>query len=105
VLGHAAVAEPLSISQAVEDVRHCRRPLNHRPCRSLEQNENAKSSVSHTTGVTPSESDRLTGPRHFAHHSRLYRTIFPQMTSWLPEEEGAQLRFEFETELARLEAA
>jgi len=35
----------------------------------------------------------------------LYRTIFPQMTNWLPEKEGAQLRFEFETELARLEAA
>ena len=35
----------------------------------------------------------------------LYRNIFPQMTNWLPEEEGAQLRFEFETELARLEAA
>jgi hypothetical protein len=35
----------------------------------------------------------------------LYRTIFPQMTNWLPEDEGAQLRFEFETELARLEAA
>lgn len=35
----------------------------------------------------------------------LYRTIFPQMTNWLPEEEGAQLRFEFETELARLKAA
>ena len=35
----------------------------------------------------------------------LYRTIFPQMTNWLPDEEGAQLRFEFETEMARLEAA
>lgn len=35
----------------------------------------------------------------------LYRTIFPQMTNWLPEEEGAQLRFEFEEELTRLEAA
>jgi len=35
----------------------------------------------------------------------LYRTIFPQMTNWLPEEEASQLRFEFETELARLEAA
>jgi hypothetical protein len=32
----------------------------------------------------------------------LYRTIFPQMTLWLPEDEGAQLRFEFETELERL---
>jgi hypothetical protein len=35
----------------------------------------------------------------------LYRTIFPQMTLWLPEDEGAQLRFEFEVEVARLEAA
>jgi hypothetical protein len=35
----------------------------------------------------------------------LYRTIFPQMTLWLPEDEAAQLRFEFETELARLETA
>ena len=35
----------------------------------------------------------------------LCRTIFPQMTNWLPEEEGAQLRFEFETELSRLDAA
>ena len=35
----------------------------------------------------------------------LYRTIFPQMTNWLPEEEGAQLRFEFEKELERLKAA
>jgi hypothetical protein len=35
----------------------------------------------------------------------LYRTIFPQMTNWLPDEEGAQLRFEFEMEIKRLEAA
>jgi hypothetical protein len=35
----------------------------------------------------------------------LYRTIFPQMTNWPPNHEGAQLRFEFETELSRLEAA
>lgn len=35
----------------------------------------------------------------------LYRTIFPQMTNWLPEDEGAQLRFQFEEELTRLEAA
>ena len=35
----------------------------------------------------------------------LYRTIFPQMTNCLPDEEGAQLRFDFETELARLKAA
>jgi hypothetical protein len=35
----------------------------------------------------------------------LYRTIFPQMTNWLPDEEGAQLRFEFEMEIKRLETA
>jgi len=35
----------------------------------------------------------------------LYRTIFPQMTLWLPEEEGAQLRLEFEAEMERLKAA
>jgi len=27
------------------------------------------------------------------------------MTNWLPDEEGAQLRFEFEAEIKRLEAA
>jgi hypothetical protein len=36
---------------------------------------------------------------------RLYRLIFPQMSNWLPREEAAQLCFEFETELTRLEAA
>jgi hypothetical protein len=35
----------------------------------------------------------------------VYRTIFPHMTCWLPEAEGAQLRFEFDAEIARLEAA
>jgi hypothetical protein len=35
----------------------------------------------------------------------LYRTLFPQLTHCLPEDEGAQLRFDFETELARLAAA
>jgi hypothetical protein len=35
----------------------------------------------------------------------LYRTIFPQMTLFLPEDEASQLRFEFETEMARLETA
>jgi hypothetical protein len=38
-------------------------------------------------------------------NASLYRTLFPQLTFLLPDEEGAQLRFEFETELARLEAA
>jgi hypothetical protein len=37
--------------------------------------------------------------------AKLYRMMFPQMTFWLPEDEGAQLRLEFEAELARLEAA
>ncbi len=35
----------------------------------------------------------------------LYRTIFPQMTNWLPEEEAAQFRFEFDAEMERLKAA
>jgi len=35
----------------------------------------------------------------------MYKTIFPQMTNWLPEEEARQLCFEFEREIARLEAA
>ena len=35
----------------------------------------------------------------------LYRTIFPQMTLWLPDDEATQLRFAFEAELERLEAA
>ncbi|MFZ1990403.1 MAG: hypothetical protein WAW96_11605 [Alphaproteobacteria bacterium] len=35
----------------------------------------------------------------------LYRHIFPQMSLSLPEEEAAQLRLEFDVELARLEAA
>ena len=40
-----------------------------------------------------------------AKRAALYRTISPQMTNCLPDDEGAQLRFDFETELARLEAA
>ena len=40
-----------------------------------------------------------------AKRAALYQTIFPQMTNWLPEDEGAQLRFEFEAELERLKAA
>ena len=36
---------------------------------------------------------------------RLYRGLFPLLSYWLPEEESAQLRLEFETELARLDAA
>jgi hypothetical protein len=40
-----------------------------------------------------------------ARRSLYWRTVFPQMTNWLPEAEAAQLRFEFETEIRRLEAA
>ena len=34
-----------------------------------------------------------------------YRVVFPQMANWLPDDEARHLRFAFETELARLEAA
>ncbi|HEY5203020.1 MAG TPA: hypothetical protein VIJ63_00265 [Roseiarcus sp.] len=40
-----------------------------------------------------------------ARRTLYWRTVFPQMTNWLPDEEGAQLRFAFETEIRRLEAA
>jgi hypothetical protein len=34
-----------------------------------------------------------------------WRTVFPQMTNWLPDAEADQLRLEFATEMRRLEAA
>ena len=40
-----------------------------------------------------------------ARRTLYWRTVFQQMTNWLPEDEAAQLRFEFETEIRRLEAA
>ena len=36
---------------------------------------------------------------------RYYRTVFPQMSLWLDEQEAAQLRFAFEEEIRRLHAA
>ncbi|HZQ12593.1 MAG TPA: hypothetical protein VFB31_07280 [Pseudolabrys sp.] len=35
----------------------------------------------------------------------VYRAIIPHMTGWLPEDEGAQLRLQFDSELERLEKA
>lgn len=40
-----------------------------------------------------------------ARRTQYWRTVFPQMTNWLPEAEAAQLRFDFETEIRRLDAA
>jgi hypothetical protein len=34
-----------------------------------------------------------------------WKTVFPQMTNWLPEEEAAQLRHAFMEEMRRLETA
>ena len=34
--------------------------------------------------------------------TRLYCTVFPQMSLWLPDEEASQLCADFEAELARL---
>jgi hypothetical protein len=34
-----------------------------------------------------------------ARRTLYWRTVFPQMTNWLPDEEGAQLRFQFEAEI------
>ena len=38
-----------------------------------------------------------------AQRLRLYRAIFPQMSTWLPDEEATRFRLEFDTEVARLE--
>ena len=40
-----------------------------------------------------------------ARRTLCWRTVFPQMTNWLPDAEAAQLRCEFETEIRRLDAA
>lgn len=34
--------------------------------------------------------------------ARMWQTVFPNMTKWLPEDEANQLRFEFAQELDRL---
>ncbi len=36
---------------------------------------------------------------------RMWQTVFPNMAKWLPDDEAAQLCFEFDTEMKRLEAA
>ena len=43
--------------------------------------------------------------RRKAFHGTLLRTVFPHMTNWRPDDEAAQLRFEADTEIRRLEAA
>ncbi len=40
-----------------------------------------------------------------ARRTLYWRTVFPQMTNWLPEDEAQQLRFDFEAEMRRLDAA
>lgn len=37
--------------------------------------------------------------------ARMWQTIFPNMANWLPEEEAAQMRFEFAQEIERLKNA
>ncbi len=37
--------------------------------------------------------------------ARYHQTVFPQMSRWLPEDEAAQLCFEFEKQMTRLLAA
>ena len=40
-----------------------------------------------------------------ARRTLYWRTVFPHMTNWPPDDEAAQLRFAFETEIRRLDAA
>ncbi len=37
--------------------------------------------------------------------ARMWQTVFPNMAKWLPEEEAAQLCFEFMQEMERLKQA
>ena len=37
--------------------------------------------------------------------ARMWRTVFPQMANWLPEDEASRLRLEFDQEMERLKAA
>jgi hypothetical protein len=37
--------------------------------------------------------------------ARMWQTVFPNMTKWLPENEAEQLRFEFAQEMERLRQA
>jgi len=37
--------------------------------------------------------------------ARMWQIVFPNMANWLPEEEAAQLRFEFAREMERLKRA
>ena len=37
--------------------------------------------------------------------ARMWQTVFPNMANWLPDEEAAQLRFEFSKEIERLRSA
>lgn len=37
--------------------------------------------------------------------ARMWQTVFPQMTNWLPDDEAEQLRLEFAREIERLKAA
>jgi hypothetical protein len=40
-----------------------------------------------------------------ARRTLYWRTVFPQMTNWLPPDEAAELRADFDAELRRLGAA
>jgi hypothetical protein len=40
-----------------------------------------------------------------ARRTLYWRTVFPQITNWPPDQEAAQLRFAFDTEIRRLDAA
>jgi hypothetical protein len=37
--------------------------------------------------------------------ARMWQIVFPNMANWLPDDEAAQLRFEFAQEMERLTAA
>jgi hypothetical protein len=48
---------------------------------------------------TARSAERMPWPERDA---RMWQTVFPNMANWLPDEEAAQLRFEFAQEMDRL---
>jgi hypothetical protein len=63
--------------------------------------ENARTRL-HKILAEARASEKLPWDRH---KLLVYQTVFPRMAGWLPEDEAAQLRFEFDAEMARLKAA
>jgi len=73
-----------------------------RPASSVSANPDQVRQELHVLLARMKEAESLPWPKA---ETRYHQTVFPQMARWLPEDEAAQLCFDFETELKRLLAA